>query len=128
MYNSNKVILGIIVFVLFFGMPFWLNLGRAKPLPKPELPDDEKECVESRAYMRAYHMKMLLEWRVKRVREGQVYYINSQGKSFRIGLQNTCMKCHRSVENFCNRCHKTISANPDCWRCHIAPEEVKKWQ
>ena len=128
MYNSDKVIVGIIIFVLFFAMPFWLNFGKAKALPKPELPSDTKECVESREYMRAYHMKILLYWRDKKVREGQVYYINSQGKFFKMSLQNTCMKCHKSMEKFCDRCHSTISAHPDCWRCHIAPEEVKKWQ
>jgi hypothetical protein len=128
MYNSDKVIIGIIIFILFFTMPFWLNFGKAKALPKPEIPSDTKECVESREYMRAYHMKMLLDWRDKKVREGQVYYINSQGKFFKMSLQNTCMKCHKSVEKFCDRCHSTISAHPDCWRCHIAPEEVKKWQ
>lgn len=128
MHNSDKVIVGIVIFILFFAMPFWLNFGKAKALPKPELPLDTTECVESREYMRAYHMKMLLEWRDKKVREGQVYYINSQGKSFKMSLQNTCMKCHRSVEKFCYRCHKTVSAHPDCWNCHIKPEEVSKWQ
>jgi hypothetical protein len=128
MHNSDKVIVGIIIFILFFAMPFWLNFGKAKALPKPELPTDTKECVESKEYMRAYHMKMLLDWRDKKVREGQVYYINSQGKFFKMSLQNTCMKCHKSVEKFCYRCHKTASAHPDCWNCHIKPEEVSKWQ
>ncbi len=127
MYNSDKVIVGIVIFILFFAMPFWLNFGRAKPLPKPELPLDTKECVESREYMRANHMKMLVDWRNKKVREGQVYYINSQGKFFKMSLQNTCMKCHKNMEKFCGRCHITASVHPTCWKCHIAPEEVKKW-
>jgi hypothetical protein len=135
MHNSDKVIVGIIIFILFFAMPFWLNFGKAKALPKPELPTDTKECVESKEYMRAYHMKMLLDWRDKKVREGQVYYINSKGKYFKISLQNTCLKCHKSciachpgVERFCDLCHNTVSAHPDCWKCHFVPEEVKKWQ
>lgn len=128
MYNTNKVLIGIIIFIAFFTLPFWINFGKVQALPKPELPKDEKKCIEDVKYMRAYHMKLLDKWRKEKVREGQITYINSEGKIYKKSLQRTCMKCHNNMENFCDRCHKTLVVNPDCWKCHIAPEEVKKWQ
>lgn len=126
MYNTGKVIVGIIVFILFFTIPFWLNLGKVKALPKPELPKDETKCVEDTDYMRAYHMHLLHEWRTRKIRKMQVYYMNHEGKLYIMSLQRTCMKCHTSKEKFCDRCHQVVVTHPDCWRCHIAPEEVKK--
>ncbi len=128
MYNATKVIIGIIIFIIFFAMPFWLNFGKVEALPKPELPKDEKKCVEDTEYMKAYHMKFLDQWRKQKVREGKVNYINSEGKIYKMSLQRTCMKCHTSKEKFCDRCHNNLVVKPDCWKCHIAPEEVKKWQ
>ncbi|BAU22986.1 cytochrome C [Caldimicrobium thiodismutans] len=128
MYNTGKVLLGIIVFICFFAIPFWLNLGKVSALPKPELPKDEKKCIEDVQYMKAYHMKLLDKWRKEKVREGNINYINNEGKIYKMSLQRTCMKCHTSKEKFCDRCHTTLVTHPDCWDCHIAPEEVKKWQ
>ncbi len=128
MYNANKVIIGIIVFLIFFAMPFWLNFGKVEALPKPELPKEEKKCIEDTDYMKAYHMKFLDEWRKTKVREGKVNYINNEGKIYKMSLQRTCMKCHDNKEKFCDRCHKNLVVQPDCWKCHLAPEEVKKWQ
>jgi len=105
-------------------MPFWLNFGKVKAFPEIELPTDLKECVESREYMRANHMKMLLDWRDQKVREGKVYYINSKGEYYLMSLQRTCLKCHQHRGHFCERCHITVSARPDCWKCHKGPEEI----
>jgi len=126
MYNSDKVIPGIIVFILFFTLPMWLNFGGAKAIPRPELPKGEKRCVESKDYMRSYHMKLLLKWRNMALREGRRTYIGADGKEYVISLQNTCMKCHKSNEKFCDRCHKFVATHPDCWHCHIAPDEIAK--
>jgi hypothetical protein len=106
----------------------WLNFGRLEAIPQPELPKEEKKCIESKEYMRAYHMKLLDDWRKKAVREGEHIYIASDGKKYTISLQKTCMKCHTDKEKFCVRCHNTTLAHLDCWECHISPEEVKKWQ
>lgn len=126
MYNTGKVLIGIIVFIVFFTIPFWLNLGKVKALPKPELPKEEKKCIEDTDYMKAYHMKLLHDWRTKKIRKMQVYHINQEGKLYIMSLQRTCMKCHTSKEKFCDRCHEVVVTHPDCWKCHIAPEEVKK--
>lgn len=129
MYNSGKVIIGIIVFVIFFGLPFWLNLGKVEAVPQPKLPTEEKKCIEDKYYMRANHMKLLDRWRKQKVREGKVYYTNSEGKIYKMSLQRTCMKCHSNKEKFCDTCHKNMAVvSVDCWKCHLAPEEVQKWQ
>ncbi len=128
MYNANKVIPGIIIFILFFTAPIWLNFGKLEAIPQPELPKGKKECVESKAYMRAYHMKLLDEWRKKAIRKNQYIYINSKGEKIRISLQKTCLKCHTNREKFCDRCHNFVITHPDCWHCHFTKEEAKKWQ
>ncbi len=144
MYNSGKVWIGILIFIGFFTIPFWLNLGRVQALPKPELPKDSQKCIEDVNYMRAYHMKFLEDWRTRRIREGKplknqeemytmsfqkvcldCHYINKEGKAYVRSLQKTCMKCHTNKEKFCDRCHQVVVSFPDCWNCHIAPEEVK---
>lgn len=128
MYNSDKVIPGIIIFILFFTIPIWLNFGRVEAIPEPELPKKEKECVEPKEFMRAYHMKLLDHWRKIAIRENKYLYISSTGKEYFISLQRTCMKCHESREKFCDRCHDFVITHPDCWNCHFTREEVKKWQ
>jgi len=128
MYNANKVIPGIIIFILFFTIPIWLNFGRLEAIPKPELPKKEKKCIESKEYMRAYHMKLLDDWRKKAIRENKYIYTASDGKKYFISLQRTCFKCHNDTEKFCNKCHNFVITHPDCWNCHIAPEVAKKWQ
>ncbi len=128
MYDANKVIPGIIIFILFFTIPMWLNFGRLEAIPKPELPKKEKKCIESKEYMRAYHMKLLDDWRKKAIRENKYIYTASDGKKYFISLQRTCFKCHNDTEKFCDKCHNFVITHPDCWDCHIAPEVAKKWQ
>ncbi len=71
MYNGGKIIIGLIIFVGLVTYPLWNNMGKAtvKPDPKidtPEilkLPEIERKCIESKAYMKKEHMKLLNEWR-----------------------------------------------------------------
>lgn len=123
MYNSKYVIPGIIVFVVLFTSPFWLNLASAK-YEKPELkyPEGIKECIEPVEFMRAEHMHLLNQWRDQVVREHNRVYTASNGKQYNISLQNECMKCHSNKEEFCDKCHETNSVSPYCWDCHLAPK------
>lgn len=125
MYNRDKVIPGIIIFVLFAAFPIWWGHGKSVPPPKPELP--KGKCVESREYMRSHHMQLLNVWRNKAIREGQRIYISSDGSRHWIGLQNGCMKCHHQKSKFCDRCHTYAAVKPYCWNCHIPPE-TKEFQ
>jgi hypothetical protein len=123
MYNSGKVIIGIIIFLVLVTFPFWRNAGKAAPPPKLEVGTQEKNCVESKAYMRAYHMDMLNTWRDEVVRSGKREYKSTSGKTFDMSLQNTCTKCHAKKTEFCDRCHNYLEVSPKCWDCHLPPVE-----
>jgi len=136
MYNSGKIIAGLVVFLAFFTFPFYYNLGRANA--RPEIKTDtpaiqkwvqehgKKECVESKEYMRAEHMQLLNKWRDSVVRENNRVYVTLDGtKKFDISLQNTCMDCHSNKKDFCDKCHTYMAVKPYCWSCHIQPKEDK---
>ncbi|MBI5572173.1 MAG: sulfate reduction electron transfer complex DsrMKJOP subunit DsrJ [Desulfomonile tiedjei] len=123
MYNSGKIIIGIIIFLVLATFPFWFNRGVAQAPPKLEVGTQEKQCVESTPFMKANHMKLLVDWRDYVVRDGKREYTSTTGKKFDMSLQNTCMKCHTQKTKFCDRCHDYVEVAPTCWDCHIAPVE-----
>ena len=89
-------------------------------------------------------MQLLNQWREEAVRNGQTVYVNSQGKSFEISLQDTCLKCHtteaekaaktggmsnpaaNAAPQFCASCHDYSAVKPLCWSCHFDPKEAVK--
>jgi [DsrC]-trisulfide reductase subunit J len=131
MYNGGKILVGLIIFVAFFTLPFYYNLGKvnAKPEPKIDtpviqsLPVAEKHCVESRDFMRAEHMQLLNKWRDTAVRDDNRIFEGMNGTKYYISLQNTCMRCHSNKKEFCDKCHNYMGVRPYCWDCHIAPKE-----
>ena len=133
MYNGGKIIIGIIIFVILVTSPFYLagKKATAKPDPKVDTPEilklseKERNCVESKAFMKKEHMQMLNDWRDRVVRDGDTVYTNAEGKTFTMSLQNTCMKCHSNKSKFCDECHNYTAVKPYCWDCHIAPKEKK---
>ncbi|MDD5427356.1 MAG: sulfate reduction electron transfer complex DsrMKJOP subunit DsrJ [candidate division Zixibacteria bacterium] len=128
MYDSGKVITGIIVFLIIITFPVWYNVARGKAnyVPELEYPVDTGRCVADSAYIRAYHMDLLNTWRDQVVREGIRVYRAADGRTFEMSLSNTCMNCHQSKENFCDKCHDYLSVSPYCWDCHIDPKELKR--
>lgn len=125
MYDTGKIIAGLIIFVCLATFPFWSNLGNAAPAANPELPKDQKACIENTQWMKGNHMQLLNDWRNEVVRYQNRVYTAEDGKEYNISLQNTCMECHTSKANFCDRCHNYAGAQPYCWTCHVAPEEKK---
>ncbi len=123
MYDSGKIITGLIIFVLFITFPVWYNHLDAGETPKPVLPTNAKECVKSSSEMRSNHMILLNQWRDEVLRTGDRGFIEVDGKQYQKSLQNACMKCHTSKKNFCDKCHEYASVSPYCWDCHIAPVE-----
>ena len=57
MYDENKIIPIIIVFVILVTFPLWYNLGKAAPQPDPKIDTPviqemkEKKCIEPKAAM-----------------------------------------------------------------------------
>jgi len=125
MYNAEKIIIGLVVFVALMTFPFWYNAGRAAVAPELVLPEKERECVESTPFMRAKHMELIDDWRHAVVREGQRIYVGLGGKKFDMSLQNTCMSCHNQKDKFCDRCHTYVAVSPNCWSCHLEPKEMR---
>lgn len=128
MYNSGKVIIGIIIFILLFTSPIWTNLFNSDAISTPVLtyPTKSKECVMDKDYMNHYHMDLLNEWRDKVVRKN-IRYLTKDGKPFyldgkpaEMSLTKTCLNCHNDKSKFCDQCHNYMDVKPYCWDCHIS--------
>jgi hypothetical protein len=126
MYDTGKVITGIIVFVAVFTVPLWWQAGKAAPTPKPELPKDQKQCAMGVEYMRSSHMQLLNDWRNSVVRDSDRIFVGDNGKKFDMSLSNGCLKCHSDKTKFCDRCHNYMAVTPYCWECHLTPEQMKE--
>jgi hypothetical protein len=134
LYDGGKIFIGLIIFAAFATFPFYYNIGKvnAKPEPKidtpaiQQLPEQERKCVEPKAFMRGEHMQLLNNWRDSVVREGNRQYISSTGKHYNMSLQNECIHCHSNKKKFCDECHNYMAVKPYCWDCHIAPKEDEK--
>src|SRR5574340_159808 len=110
-YNANKIIPGLLIFLCLVTFPLWYNMGKAAPAPEPKLDTpviqtmSEKYCVLPKAEMRTEHMKILNDWRTEVVRNGKRAYMSTNGKEFNMSLQNECMRCHSNKSQFCDSCH-----------------------
>ena len=128
MYDAKKIILGIMIFLTLITFPVWYNVatGKAAYVPEPKITTTAKACVAPTEYMRLAHMQLLKRWRDEAVRENRREYTASDGTVYRKSLSNTCLDCHRNKTEFCDRCHDYAAVGqPDCWNCHLAPEEVR---
>jgi hypothetical protein len=133
MYDAGKIITGLIVFVILFTSPFWLNLsGNPGYSPDVKYPAGVSECIAGKEYMNHNHMEILNDWRNKVVRSDLRYYKKNgrtfliDGKPAEMSLTHSCLKCHNDKKAFCDRCHDYLAVKPYCWDCHVVPGEVKK--
>lgn len=121
MYDSSKVITGILIFLLLIISPFLYNAatGKASYIPEVKIETEATKCIESKEYMRANHMDLLDDWRNEVVRGESRIYTASDGKEYEKSLTNTCMNCHISRTDFCVKCHDYAAVKqPKCWDCH----------
>lgn len=124
MYDGGKIITGLIIFIALVSFPIWYTgaMGKAGVKPEPQTPETETKCVESKEYMKAWHMDMLDEWRDEVVRDGNRVYTATDGEKHEMSITNNCMKCHTNKEKFCDECHNYVGVSPYCWDCHIEPK------
>ncbi len=131
MYDSGKIITGIIVFLIIMTFPLWYNMAIGDPSVKPDikLPEAEgkAECVKSASYMRTFHMDLLNDWRDEVVREGGRFFTTAGGKKYEMSLSNTCIDCHSNKADFCDQCHNYLAVDPYCWDCHVDTELMEKY-
>jgi hypothetical protein len=125
MYDTGKIITGLIIFLCLITFPLWYDAITGKAATKPELKivTKEKQCVEATPYMRNSHMKLLIQWRDQVVRQNMRLYKGIGGKTYTMSLTNTCLNCHSNKQQFCDQCHNYVGVTPTCWNCHIIPEE-----
>ena len=126
MYDSGKIITGLVIFFILLLFPVWYQVGKASNIPDPQLTETAKKagkCVEEKEFMKTQHMKMLDQWRNEVVRDGERYYTSTEGKMYYKSLQVTCMECHSNKTKFCDQCHDYTGVDPFCWDCHIEPKE-----
>jgi hypothetical protein len=123
MYDSGKVITGLVVFIVLMASPFWLNFGKTGEAPKLQKVGVETKCVEQPDWMKANHMQLLNDWRTEVVRDNERNYVNKEDVEHKKSLTMTCLKCHKEKKKFCDKCHTYASVKPFCWTCHVDPKE-----
>jgi hypothetical protein len=128
MYDGKKIIPGLVVFLGLVTAPVWYNAARGKMsyVPKPEIPADKKECVESKTFIRVNHKNLLDDWKTSVVRNGARIYQASNKKTYNMSLTRTCMNCHKDKTKFCDQCHTYMGVTNKCWDCHIYPKELRR--
>ena len=127
MYDAGKVLAGLVVFLAVVTAPAWYYALAGSGLAQPELSisPESQQCIEDTAYMRAYHMDMLDDWRDEAVRTSDTTYVGLDGKAYEKSLAGTCLgDCHSDRDRFCNSCHEYVGAEPYCWDCHGSPGDA----
>jgi len=127
MYDTGKVIVGLIVFLALITFPIWYNMASGEAISVPELEKAAKgeQCVRDNDYMRTNHMNLLNEWRDQVVREGERFEAGPDGVTYERSLSKTCLDCHQNKDKFCDRCHSYAVVEPYCWNCHIDSKELE---
>jgi hypothetical protein len=129
MKDKIKIYAGAVIFLGIILFPVWYNSASGRSAYRPEIMVKTKgipgrdRCVMPVEYMRSSHMKLLSDWREEVVRTGDRSYTSPDGRRFRRSLTDTCMDCHSNKSSFCDRCHDYAAMQPNCWNCHIAPNE-----
>ncbi len=121
MYDSGKIIAGLVIFGGLVTFPIWYNAltGKTGYVPKPKIVTEEKQCIEPKEYIRTRHKDLLKDWRESVVRKGIRTYVASNRKEYSMSLTRTCMKCHSNkLEEFCLQCHNYMAVTAKCWDCH----------
>ena len=130
MRDRVLIAIGLLLFVAMVTFPVW-HAAYAKTTsagPKLKLPEQQKTCVAPVAFMRASHMKLLIEWREGAVRDGRLNYAAYDGKKYPVNLSRTCLgECHTNKQEFCDRCHLYAAVSgPYCWDCHVDTTSVAR--
>jgi hypothetical protein len=127
MFDTGKIIVGLVVFLILITFPVWYNVakGKATYVPDLEKPATADRCVAATDYMTAHHMDLLNDWRDRVVRKGERIYVDSYGTKYEMSLTNTCLSCHTNKDKFCDKCHNYMGVSPYCWDCHVDPKEVR---
>lgn len=131
MYDSGKIIPGLLIFILMITLPIWYNnlIGNVGAAPTKD-PNLVPEMIQGAVFpngqkhlpaegMRAKHMEVL-----------KGIHVTAQGYNpVKDGQKPTmsCIACHMDMSGknplqFCDSCHSYAGVTiPDCWTCHQKP-------
>lgn len=125
MYDTGKILSGLVLFLVIVTIPMWIHLARGTvpEIPDPKIITEAESCVRETEYMTSKHMDLLNEWRDDVVRRNDRIHTGPGGKVFEKSLSRTCMDCHSNKSEFCDRCHDYAGVKPYCWDCHVEPME-----
>ena len=125
-YHGRYIVPALAAFLVVATLPLWRGLAGGKPeFQSPPNPKGER-CIESKAFMRADHMRLLLRWRDEVVRQDERVYVATDGRHWEKSLK-TCVACHGHADAqghsttaaaACSECHGYVNARLDCWNCH----------
>ena len=130
MYKPAKIIVALVIFAVIVSFPIWHSIGNDSTIPDVEISldtpvinamGDDAHCIYDADYMRANHMKILKDWKVEVVRNGNRMVVTEDGQEYLASLQNTCFECHSNYEDVCLKCHEYANVDPSCWECHVEP-------
>lgn len=127
MYDSGKIMAGLVIFGCLVTSPIWYNAltGKSGYIPKPKIVTDKKRCIEPKEYIRTRHKDLLEEWRESVVRKGIRTYVAGDKQRYTMSLTRTCMNCHSNkLEEFCLQCHNYVGVTNNCWDCHAYPKGI----
>jgi Zn-dependent metalloprotease len=131
MYDGDKIVAGIVIFLILMTFPLWYNasMGKTGYIPKPKIEPkilaEKKQCIEPKEYIRVKHMDLLKDWRESVVRRNIRVYEASDKKKYNMSLTKTCINCHSNKrDEFCNQCHNYMGVTNNCWDCHTHPKEI----
>ena len=121
--------LALIALVVAWASGAGRALADSVPVPHPPKGQGD-HCVADTAFMRRYHMTMLLHDRRETVHAGV------RGEKFSIA---GCVACHAvkgddgkpvaysDSRHFCRSCHSYVAVKIDCFECHASrPDEPEK--
>ena len=96
LYHGDKIIPGLIAFVIMITFPIWFNLAPGQADYDAEMQqlrgeDTPEGCIFDTDEMRTSHMQKLSEWRDLVVRDEQRYTEDKNGKQVKMSLTSTCM-------------------------------------
>ncbi|MGI9101414.1 MAG: sulfate reduction electron transfer complex DsrMKJOP subunit DsrJ [Terriglobales bacterium] len=130
MRDRILIAVALLLFLTLVTYPMWhaVSAKTTASGPQLKLPANEKSCVAPTAFMRASHMKLLVDWREGAVRYNRLSYGAYNGKNYQVNLSSTCLgQCHTDKQEFCDRCHKYAAVSgPYCWDCHVDPKTAAR--
>jgi predicted CXXCH cytochrome family protein len=104
------------------------TIATRTPIPSPPKAQGE-HCVADTAFMRRYHMQMLLHQRQETVHDGV--------RTDKFSLAQ-CVSCHAvkgsdgapvaysDSKHFCRSCHDYAAVSVDCFTCHASRPDATK--